>query len=378
MYAPAWKWGGPPRSSANLAEGAAALGHSVTVFTTNAGLENNPEIRTDRPVLRNGVQVHYFPAQTNFIGLQSKPLEAAVRERVMAFDLVHITGIWQPTSVAGCRACEATGIPYIISPRGALSPYSFTQKPWKKWPYWWLYESRNCNRAAAIHYTSAMEEVESERLRLRAKPFIVPNAIDVAAWSRDFVAGRAWRHALRGCGIDLASKVLLYAGRQHHKKGLDLLPSALSLLERRDWHLVLVGDDEDGAGASLAAGMAGRGLGDKATFLPATDSAGLRAAYSGSDLFLLPSVHENFGNVAVEALACGCSVLVSTGVGVADQIKDLAGVEVAERDHRVWSAAIARLLDAGGLPAREKVVARFSTAGVAQAMDAIYKSLILK
>ena len=377
VYAPAWKWGGPPRSSANLAEGAIALGHSVTVFTTNAGLENDPEIPTDRPVLRNGVKVHYFPARTNFLGLQSEPLEAAVRERVREFDVVHITGVWQPTSVAACRVCELAGIPYIVSPRGALSPYSFTQKPWKKWPFWWLRERRNCDRATAIHYTSVMEKRECVGLRLMAKAFVVPNAIDLSAWTHDADAGQAWRASLGRQEVSTEAKILLYAGRQHHKKGLDLLPGALSGLTGVNWHLVLLGDDEDGSGSALAAAMAERSLGGRVTFLPATGSSGLRAAYSGANLFLLPSRHENFGNVAIEALACGCPVLLSDGVGVADQVLDLAGVEVAARDAVLWGKALGKALASPIPPRRDEIIARFSIEVVAGAMCAIYEELHL-
>lgn len=371
MYAPAWKWGGPPRSSANLAEGAAALGHSVTVFTTNAGLENDPEIPTDRPVLRNGVKVHYFPARMNLLGLQSSELEAAVRERVAEFDIVHITGVWQPTSVAACRACEAANVPYVISPRGALSPYSFTQKPWKKWPYWWLYERRNCDRAAVIHYTATMEKAEGKRLGLRARQVVIPNAIDLTAWWHDQVAGLAWRERLRALGITESTKVLLYAGRLHHKKGLDLLPEVLAGLTIKNWHLVLVGDDEDGAGAALENAL--RGEGSRLTRLPATDATGLRAAYAAADLFLLPSRHENFGNVVVEAMACGCPVIISDAVGVADQIQDIPGVSVVPRLPANWIRAIDRQLSDPEKPPREPVVNRFSTERVAELMINAYE-----
>ena len=370
VYAPAWKWGGPPRSSANLAEGTAAQGHSVTVFTTNAGLENDATIPTDRAVQRNGVEVHYFPARMNLLGLQSSELEAAVRDRVAEFDIVHITGVWQPTSVAACRACEAANVPYVISPRGALSPYSFTQKPWKKWPYWWLYERRNCDRAAVIHYTATMEKAEGKRLGLRARQVVIPNAIDLTAWWHDRVAGLAWRESLRALGITESTKVLLYAGRLHHKKGLDLLPEVLAGLTIKNWHLVLVGDDEDGAGAALENAL--RGEGSRLTRLPATDATGLRAAYAAADLFLLPSRHENFGNVVVEAMACGCPVIISDAVGVADQIQDIPGVTVVPRLPANWISAIDRQLSDPEKPPREPVVNRFSTERVAELMINAY------
>src|SRR5664280_2321907 len=194
IYAPAWRFGGPARSISMMCAGLAALGDEVTVFTTNAGLEDRPEIPIDQVVQRDGVAVHYFPATFNWMGLQSPMLEAAVAKRAGDFDLIHVTGVWQPTSRAAYRAARRAGKPYVCSPRGALGRYSFTQKPWKKWPYFWLQERANLNGAAALHFTSRMELEECRRLRLRPDGFVVPNSIDLAAWRRDEAGGRAWRH----------------------------------------------------------------------------------------------------------------------------------------------------------------------------------------
>jgi glycosyltransferase involved in cell wall biosynthesis len=376
VYAPAWKWGGPPRSSANLAEGTAAEGHEVTVFTTNAGLEDDPQIPTNSPVLRNGVKVFYFSATSNFLGLQSAELERTVWDRVKEFDVVHITGVWQPTLVAGCRACAASGIPYVISPRGALSEYSFSQKSWKKWPYWWLHERRNCDQSAVIHYTASMEKTESERLKLRPRAIVIPNSIDLSSWYREEEAGLAWRKTLSSRGVKRSTCVLLYAGRKHHKKGLDLLPDVLAGLSDTDWHLVLVGDDEDGSGLALEKMFCIRGFRNKVTSLPGTDTSGLRSAYSGSDIFLLPSRHENFGNVAVEAAACGCAVIVSNMVGASDQISSLGGVIVAPRIAQEWTSAISRLREKSVRPERESIVAGCSIQSVAKKMIQLYQEIL--
>ena len=119
-YAPAWKVGGPVRSVSQICEGLAASGHEVTVFTTNIELEEDPMIIPNQVTDRNGVAVTYFQAERNWTGIRSSGLEAAVRERINEFDIVHVTGVWQPTSMAACRAAESAGVPYVVSPRGGL------------------------------------------------------------------------------------------------------------------------------------------------------------------------------------------------------------------------------------------------------------------
>ena len=377
IYAPAWSYGGPPRSIANLCEGLAGLGHDVSVYTTNAGLENDVTIPTDRMTGRNGVKVRYFPAHFDRMGLRSPELEAAVQADAAGFDLLHITGVWQPTSVAACRAARRARKPYVCSPRGALGRYSFTQKPWKKWPYYWLWERGNLAGAAAQHCTSRLELEEYGRLGLRPPGFVVPNSIDLSAWRRDEAAGRSWRLA---CQIKPEEFVLLYAGRLHHKKGLELLATACSQLPAgQAWRLVLVGVDEDGTGAALQREFAQAGLESRIILQPGAGTATLRTAYAGADAFVFPSRHENFGNVAVEALACGCPVLLSDQVGVADQLTDLPGVAVVPREAGVWARILTEWMTRRDRSGREAgaaaVAARFAPATVAARMAEAYGNL---
>lgn len=376
VYAPAWSYGGPPRSVSTLCEGLAQLGHEVTVFTTNAGLQDRADIPVGRPVSRGGVEVCYFPATFDRMGLSSASLEAAVLERVAEFDVIHVTGVWQPVSRAACRAAVKARKPHVYSPRGALGRYSFTQKPWKKWPYYGLWERANLNGASALHYTSRMELEECERLKLRPRGFVVPNSVDLDSWRRNESGGRAWR--LKH-GIGDAEFVVLYAGRLHHKKGLDLLCQTVAQLStERPWRLVLVGYDEDGTGEQLRRNFEEAGRGGRLLVLPGVEAEQLAAIYSGSDVFVFPSRHENFGNVVVEALACGCPVIVSDQVGAADQLIDIHGVEVLPRAADRWAAALTRLMQKhDGLSARtrEMVCARFSSEAIAAAMVREYRTI---
>ena len=57
--------------------------------------------------------------------------------------------------------------------------------------------------------------------------------------------------------------------------------------------------------------------------------------YSISDLLLMPSRHENFGNVALEALKQGCQVLLSTNVGIVDHLTQI-------KHSTLWGASLPR------------------------------------
>lgn len=336
-YAPAWKVGGPVRSVSQICEGLAARGHEVTVLTTNVELEEDPTIVPDQVMDRNGVAVTYFQAERNWTGVRSSGLEAAVRERINEFDIVHVTGVWQPTSMAACRAAESARVPYVVSPRGALGDYSWTQKRWKKYPYWWLFERRNCSAASAVHYTTTMEAQECVRFKLPGKVALIPNSVGLDFWRYDHEAAQAWRVEQ---GISAKTRVFLNAGRLHHKKGLDLLPAALAEVECSNWKMVFVGSDDDHTKEELINEFGRMGLLGRIIFLDTLTPEVLRGLYSAADVFLLPSRHENFGNVAIEALACGCPLVISEHVGVAADLIEYPGVTVLPNDKSKWAQAI--------------------------------------
>jgi len=374
VYAPAWRWGGPVRSVSGLCEELVRQGHEVTVFTTNAGLEDDPTIPTDRSVTRNGVTVHYFPALHGY-GIRSPALEAAVAARAGEFDLIHVTAIWQRTGPAACQAARAAGVPYVISPRGALGPYSWRRGRLKKTVYYWLKERAGLRRASGFHYTSKMEAGECERFRFGRPSCIVPNAVDFSFWHREAEAGEAWRSA-RGFAAD--ETVLLYAGRLHHKKGLELLPEVVRLCRDAgiSVKLVLLGVEEDDTGSLIRRQSDDLGIAALVSILPAVSPEELRAVYSAADLFVMPSRHENFGNVAVEAAACGCPVLLSDQIGVAQELAACGKGLVLPRHAEEWAAAI----KVGGRAAAQNAVSesmeQFSLGAVAGELAGFYGSCI--
>jgi len=340
VYAPAWQFGGPVLSVSQLCEGLAALGHEVEVFTSNTGLNNQPELPFNEPVIRNGVKVTYFQQEPG-IGIHCPGMEQAVTARAREFDIIHITGVWQRTSGAACKAAKNQGIHYVVSPRGALGPYSWQQKTAKKILYYFWQERFNVTNANGIHYTSKQELQECRWLKLPGKSFIVPNGLNTEFWQPALEAAKAWRKSQNLSEDDF---ILLNVGRLHHKKGLDLLPQALAPLRHLNWRMVFVGGDDDGTKAKLQQQFQAANLSDRVIFLERCEPKKLPAIYSAANLFVLPSRHENFGNVVVESLACGCPVLISDKVGLHDEVVEGGVGWVRSRVASEWTEAIGELI----------------------------------
>ena len=373
-YAPAWNWGGPVVSTAALCEGLAELGHEVTVFTTTAGLDGSFDGLVAE---RGGVTVHYFRRQPG-IGIKSQELETAMAEKVSNFDIVHVTGVWQRTARAACRAATQAGVPYIMSPRGALGSYAWRQKTIKKAAYYLLYERRNIAGTAGFHLTCSMEAKECAYFLRDRVSRVIPNGVLQPDWVRDDAGAKQWRKENR---FAEGTPIFLYIGRLHRTKGLDLLPSALERLGSRPWNMAFLGVDEDGTGAALAKAFAALRMTDRIRFLPTCSKPELRAAYSAASVFLLPSRYDSFGNVVIEALGCGCPALVSDGVGVGADAEGSGAVTVLPRDPAVWAQQLKNYLDGTWTPIAPGptatwVHARFSKKPVAQRMAEFYSELV--
>jgi glycosyltransferase involved in cell wall biosynthesis len=339
-YAPAWKFGGPVLSVSQLCEGLANLGHEVEVFTSNAGLDNQSELPVNQPVLRNGVKVTYFKQKPG-MGINCPGMEQAVTGRAKEFDIIHVTGVWQRTSGAACKAAKNQGVSYVVSPRGALSPYSWRQKTAKKLVYYLWQESYNVRNAAGIHYTSKQELEECQWLKLPGQAFIVPNGLNTKFWQPNPIEAKAWRQSEN---LQEGDFLILNVGRLHHKKGLELLPEVLASLMDINWQLFFVGGDDDGTKAKLQALFQAANLSHRIRFLDSCEPKQLSAIYSAANLFVLPSRHENFGNVVVEALACGCPVVISNKVGLYNELAQAGRGWVSSRIAAEWAVIIRDLM----------------------------------
>jgi glycosyltransferase involved in cell wall biosynthesis len=198
------------------------------------------------------------------------------------------------------NAARAAGKPFIFSPRGMLGAAALRFSPLKKRLFWNLMQRRAALSASCIHATAESEYEDIRAYGLRAPVAIVGNGVDIPAQTK--------------IGNPKGPRTILSLGRIHPKKGLDHLVSAWATIEkhRPDWRLRLVGPDENGHATQLTTLVARLGVRRCVIEGPLHDDAKL-AAYRDAELFVLPSLHENFGMTVAESLAAGTPVLSSKG-----------------------------------------------------------------
>lgn len=286
------KGGGPSRSVPMLMRGLAEAGVDVTLMTFRSEDMNTHALE--------GTSVKLKIWQQDSSAQDFEPFILAG-----GFDLVQIQSMWDWCYHQVVRICRKHHIPYIITPRGMLEPWSLEQKRWKKKLALMLYQMNDLQKAACIYTTAEMEAQHIRELGVKAPVAVIPNGIETDGYS--------CRTSMEG-----VKKQILFLSRIHEKKGIELLIEAFNKLragslEFRDWSVVIVGNGEAEYIRSLEHRVKNLEMEDCIRILPPVFGEAKMKLYQESALFCLPSYSENFGMVVAEALSCGVPAITTDG-----------------------------------------------------------------
>jgi glycosyltransferase involved in cell wall biosynthesis len=138
---------------------------------------------------------------------------------------------------------------------------------------------------------------------------------------------------------------LLFVGRLVTEKGVDVAIDALQLLKDQgiDRTLTICGDGSERA--AMERRVRQLELQDRVTFNGWSSSEELAVLYREAEVLLVPSRHEPFGIVALEALASRCPVVVSNVDGLPEAVGDCGLLVQPEDPEALADAAIRGLRD---------------------------------
>ena len=328
-YAPAYIYGGPPRSIHGLCRALIRHGVDVEVFTTDANGEAALPPTITAASHFEGVPVRYFSRTWPLEPIGSRAFAATLRRLIPRFDALHIHGLWNRVVWAAAREARRAGVPYVLSPRGMLESAALAHRPWRKRLAYAAIERRTVEGAAMCHATSAGETATLRAIRPGASVVLIPNGVDTPA------------------GVDPAPAsppAFVFVGRLHAIKRLDLLIDAFAQVAAvcPEARLVIAGPDEQRLRASLESRHA---LGNRVTWLGAVDATQRDAVLARARALVVCSDSESFGMAVVEAMAAGRAVIVTRTCGWDELERRGAGLLV-EQNPAAIAAAMQRLLDA--------------------------------
>jgi glycosyltransferase involved in cell wall biosynthesis len=203
---------------------------------------------------------------------------------------------------------------------------------------------------------------------------VVPNPIDLNAISR-----AAHEPIDPSYEAALASPVIVAAGRLADVKNYPLLIEAVALLRARvPVRLLILGSGD--LDPSLRVLVSQKQLDKVVTF------AGFQRNpwkyIARADVFALSSRYEGFGNVLVEAMACGVPVVATSSPGTREIVSvGLDGLLVDRHEPPALAAALARILEDSELRARmaaeaRRSASRFALPLIAGIYDGVFRRVL--
>ena len=362
--------GGAVTAALGMAEALSSAGVEVRLAATDHG---HPEPAP------GGVDLRLF--RCRYCPWRWAPAMGRWLEREVRWaDVVHLHTVWTYPTRAAARAARRRGVPYVLRPAGMLEEWSMGRRAWKKALYARLVESATIRHASALHWTTAQEQERSARWGGARPGWVLPLGLPVSAYDG---LPPATAFARRFPALQ-DRRILLYLGRVDPKKQPEVAIGALAQVRREipDAVLVVAGPGQRRYLDSLAALAEGLGVAGHVHFVGMLRGAEVQEAYVAASAFLLPSLQENFGLAAAEAMAAGCPVVVSRQVALAPLVSSHGAGRVAEPDVRAVAEAVGGLLAdepgrrEAGERARALVRQRFTWPAVAAELIRAYERLL--
>jgi glycosyltransferase involved in cell wall biosynthesis len=346
-YEPAWATGGTAAATSMLCRSLVKNGLDITVYTTNDdGKQGYLDIPLNTEINLGGVKVYYFHSDfwwRKKRSFNSKGLIRKLKESFKEFDLIHLSSsrVWFENIVY--RLSNETQIPYIITPHASLMEYYIKEIGNRilKNIYLKLIGSRVIKGAAAIHFLCEGERESSARYVLEKESFIVPNGMYIEDYKNKYFEKNSLRRKLN---LKDRSIILLYTGRIHPLKNLDLVILALNEVKRSsktdNFIFIILGPVYDKKYYEhLNTMIKNTELNNNIKILPSVDRERVKEFYWASDILVMPSKVEGISMSIIEALASSLPVLVSNRVANYHEIEeDKAGIVVAPDQHSITEA----------------------------------------
>lgn len=291
-----------------LSEELVKAGVMVTVFTTTANGKAELPVAPGQTTIVERVPVVYFKRITKDHSHFSPAMIRTMWKQATEFDLVHIHAWWNFVSLFSCMIALMRNVPVLLSPRGTLSPYSFSnRRVGIKWLIHNLLGKYLLNRCH-IHVTSAREAAAISGILHPKSIYNLPNFVKLTV--PEIPAAHHPDSSLK----------LLFFSRIEEKKGLDILLNALPAVTV-PYHLTIAGNGDEEYIDHLKKLVLSNNIQEKVSWAGFQNENKFEFI-AAHDLFVLPSYDENFGNAVIESLSAGTPVLISNNVGLADYVQE--------------------------------------------------------
>lgn len=319
-YPPAEGYGGAPAVCREISTELANRGHNVTVYTTT--VNDRDSTFESSYEHRDGVDVYRFNIHSNWLASRTSiffpsGFRKHIRQNIDNFDIAHIHDYRTLLTIHTVRAARKTDTQVVFQPHGAFIRTHRLVK--LKWIFDRLIGQEllshiDCslalNRSQAEAIKSVYGQIETR---------IVPNGVP-AIPDKEYQTGE-FRSTYN---IDEGQELVLYLGRLHGSKRIDLVIRAFDQIDNDNATFIIVGPD-DGERDKLENLVSDLGLTDRVQFTGHVSEDIKWQAFIDADLMVTPAFY-GFPLTFLEAMAMRTPVLTTTHGQVIEDFEDRGGI----------------------------------------------------
>lgn len=332
-FPPAFSYGGALNVAFGISKELVKKNHDVTVYTTDVYDANSRLNYTVNPELMEGIKVFHFRNISN--SLARKNLSCAptmffsLKNTIKIFDVIHIHEYRSFQAIFVHYYAKKYCIPYIVQAHGAVLPVF--EKQWLKKIFDAIWGNTILKDASKV---IALTKTEVEQYQIMGIPknkiCIIPNGINLSEFQNLPNKGE-FRKKFH---IQNNDDLILYIGRLHKTKGLDLLIDAFYELNKttKSVRLLIAGPD-DGYLSVIVNKIQELNLQNEVLVIGFISTEEKIQAFIDSDVFVLPS-YSGFPVTILEACACSLPIITTNKGDVLEWIDNNIGFVVDyDKDH---------------------------------------------
>jgi glycosyltransferase involved in cell wall biosynthesis len=381
FFKPSWEAGGVTRVCYEISQNLVHRGNEVTVYTTD-GYDSRLDVQTNKPLYVDGVEVYYFYNLFRFLIKKMKLttpyyLPFILRKEIMKFDIIHIHEHRTLSAVFVSYYAKIYGIPYVLQSHGSALPFLQKQKLKKVFDYFFgYYVLKNAAKVLALNETEASQYQEMRVILNNIE--IIPNGINLSDYNNTPTKG-TFRIKY---SIEFDCKIILYVGRIHKNKGLDMLINSFSILLKKipNSKLVIIGPD-DGFRTELESLVVNLDLPKNVLFTGFVGKDTKIAALADADIFVTPNF-SGFPVTFLEACVFGLPIISTKNGDNLDWIDNKIGY-ITKYNENDFCEAMVNVLRNESLKeyfatnGKKLILTEFSMDNLIKRIESIYKECIL-
>lgn len=247
-----------------------------------------------------------------------KAKKSLLREKA---DILHMEALWRYPQLLMVAWKKHKKAPIVCTPHGMLDPYIIKNQGVVKRLVSKLFFQKSLEAVDCYHALCQKELEDIRAYGLKQPVAIIPNGINLPDPDLNFEKTDKKKH-------------LLYLGRLHKKKGVDLLLKALAAINKEkkemldNWQIDLVGWDHEGCKVELEKIVADNHLDDLVVFHGGLFGENKQRMYANADGYILPSHGEGLPMTVLEAWSWKIPVIMTPECHLPEGYSANAAIEI--------------------------------------------------